>query len=176
VSKIVTRRPDRAEIIRAAVFAAVCLAATAFALGATRAYQDRQMRELFATYLRAPRPPLSAALPWAPDGLATELIVADLRGTGCPLETIAVSLEGLARRTVHAHVDRASTEPTRVFFAFYSLRDDESTPSVTVEESARSCLEPVDRVDAAGMPLLLNVTLEPGWRNERLHQRLASIW
>jgi len=176
VSTIATSRPGRANIVRAAVFAVVCLAATGIALGATRAYQDRQMRGLFETYLRAPRSPLTPALSRSVDGLATELIVADLVGTRCPLETIAVTLDGPGGRTVHAHVDRAATNPTRVFFASYRLRDDEVMPSVTVEESARSCLERVDRVDVTGMPLLFNATLEPGWRDERLHQRLASIW
>ena len=134
------------------------------------------MRGLFEAYLRAPRSPLMPARPWASDGLATELIMADLRGSRCPLETIAVTLGGPDRRTVHAHVDRTAAEPTRVFFASYTLRDDKGAPSVTVEESAQSCVERVDRVDIAGMPLLLNATLEPGWRHERLHQRLTSIW
>ena len=176
VSTIATVRLDRTSIVRATAFAAVCLATTGVALGATRAYQDRQMRSLFETYLRAPRSPMSPALARSSDGLATELIVADLGGTGCPLETIAVTLDGPGGRTVHAHVDRAATEPTRVFFASYGLRDDEGSPSVTVEDSARACLERVDRVGVTGMPLLLNATLEPGWRDGRLHQRLASIW
>jgi hypothetical protein len=176
MSTIATGRPGRANIVRAAAFAGVCLATTGIALGATRTYQDRQMRGLFETYLRAPRSPLPPVLSRSADGLATELIVADLGGTRCPLETIAVTLDGPGGRTVRAHVDRGATEPTRVFFASYGFRDDEGAPAVTVEESARSCLERVDRVDVAGMPLLLNATLEPGWRNERLHQRLASIW
>jgi len=158
------------------VFAAVCLAATGGALVVSRAYQDSQMHALFERYLRAPRSSLTPALQRSSDGLATEFIVADLRGNRCPLDTIAITLGGPGRRTVQAHVDRAAIEPTRVFFAAYFPRDDEGTPSVTVEESARSCLERVDRVDVAGIPLLLNVTLEPGWRGERLHQRLTSIW
>jgi hypothetical protein len=175
-SAIATVRPDREQIVRAAVFASVCLAATGAALVVSRAYQDRQMRALFETYLRAPRSPMTADLRRSSDGLVTEFIVADLRGNQCPLETIAITLDGPVRRTVQAHVDRAGADPTRVFFASYTLRHGESTSSVTVEESGHSCLERVDRVDVAGMPLLLNATLEPGWRGERLHQRLASIW
>jgi len=175
-STMVTARPNRPQVVRAAVFAAVCLAATGVAVVVSRAYQHRQMRALFETYLRAPRSPLTPALRRSSDGLATEFLVADLRGNGCPLETIAITLSGPGGRTMQAHVDRAAHEPTRVFFASYTLRYDESVPSVAVEEFAHSCLERVDRVDVAGIPLLLNATLEPGWRGEGLHQRLASLW
>jgi hypothetical protein len=175
-STMATTRPDRRQIVRAAAFAVAGLAATGVAVAVSRAYQDRQMRGLFETYLRAPRSPLAPPPRPSADGLATEFIVADLRGNRCPLETVAVTLDGPGRRTVQAHLNRAANEPTRVFFASYALRDWEGVPSVTVEESARSCLERVDRVDPAGMPLLLNATLDPGWRNERLHQRLARIW
>jgi hypothetical protein len=175
-STIPTIRPDRRQIVRAAAFAIACLATTGVALAVSRAYQDRQMRGLFETYLRAPRSPMTTTSRPSTDGLATEFIVADLRGSRCALETVTVTLDGPGRRTVQAHVDRAANEPTRVFFASYTLRDWEGAPSVTVDEPARSCLERVERVDPAGMPLLLNATLDPGWRDKRLHQRLARIW
>jgi hypothetical protein len=146
------------------------------ALAASRAYQDRQMRGVFEAYLRAPRVALTPADPKASDGLATTFVVANLRGDRCPAETVEVTLDGPGRRTVKARVDRAASDPTRVFFATYSPRGDDRAPTVAVDASARSCLDRVERVDPAGMPLLLNATLDPGWRGGRLHQRLASMW
>jgi len=167
--------PLRAEVMRAGVFASVCVVLLAASLAATRVYQDRQMRRLFETYLQAPRLPLGSSAPKAPDGLGTALLVADLGGDRCPLESVAVTLVGPGRRTVPVRVNRTAAEPTRVFFAAYAPRG-ETAPSVAVDPSAQPCLVRVDRVDSAAMPLLLNATLEPGWRDQTLHQRLASLW
>jgi hypothetical protein len=168
--------PRRAEVVLACKFAVVCAVVLGSSLAAARAYQDHQVRGVLEAYLRAPRQPLTSQARKAADGLATAFVVADLGGDRCPAGTIAVTLHGPGKRTVQAHVDRATGEPTRVFFAAYSPRDDERTALVTVDESAGSCLERVDRVDPAGMPLLLNATLEPHWRDGRLHQRLVSIF
>lgn len=168
--------PRRNEVMRAGIFAVVCAVLLFTSLAASRSFQDRRMRGVFEAYFRAPRLALWPPAEHASDGMTTAFLVADLRGDRCPFQTIAVTLDGPGGRTVEARVDPAANEPTRVFFAAYARQGDQTTPSVTVEESARSCLERVDRIDPAGMRLLLNATLEPGWRDERLHQRLASIW
>ena len=133
------------------------------------------MRGVFEAYLRAPTLPLMSEEVRAPDGLATAFVVADLRGDRCPLDTIAVTLDGPEARTVNARVNRAG-ESTRVFFASYRARDNQRVPEVTVEAAARPCLTSVSRVDVTDLPLLLNAVLEPDWRGQRLHQRLAGLW
>jgi len=165
----------RDAVVRAGVFAAVCVTAAALIVGATRVYQDRKLRAMLDDYLAAPRRPFDGHPSHGPR-LVTTFAVADIGGSRCPVDSVMVTIDGYWHRTIQAPVDRESSEPTHVVFTEYTWSGDETPVTVTVPPAQQPCLSQVANIDTSTFPVLLNATLAPGWRESRLHQRLTSLW
>ncbi|HWW88768.1 MAG TPA: hypothetical protein VNZ26_34485 [Vicinamibacterales bacterium] len=177
---------DVAAVRRGVLFGLSVVAILIGTLVLLRAFQDRQVGELFDAYLASPRETLALdraapgqlhALPM-PTGQVypSTFLEVDFRPASCgPQPSVTFRYEprpdAELSRTVIAD-NRDSSEVTRVFAPVY-----EYFRGLEFSDEREGCVVSVRRVtDTRALPLLLNATLDPGWRREPLHERIANPW
>ncbi len=191
--------PPRDWMVRVLVVDAALVLAAASALFVVRLYQQRAATALFASYEAAPRTELSAsyralpegrilvtALPWTtalkPGARWIEggLIAAQFRGDRCGGRSLPIVVRYSGNppdvdlsESVTVPV-RAAAEPTLLVVSTFD-RADESIRfrGIELPASLAKCLSTISKVDGLdSTPLLLTVRLAPGWRGDKLFQRL----
>lgn len=120
----------------------------------------------------------------------SELIVAEFSASRCGAHEIAIGI-GYDSSSGVSEFDRqrivrrplAAPDSIQVFFPayFYQTQADRGAGAyygirrLRVPAALRPCLDSVARVpDTSALPLLLDVSLWPGWQSARLHQELAA--
>jgi hypothetical protein len=193
------RWPPVERIVRALIADAVLVGAVFAVVLVAHAYQQRAATALFSRYEAAPRRALPAMTRHAADGrilfttprwldpmapgsrwVEARLAAIEFRGDRCGAAALPVVVRysgepadvDLSEQMI-VHV-RASAAPTTVLAATFD-RADESIRfrGFEVPWSQADCvagLSIVDGLDAT--PLLLTAQLAPGWRSERLFERL----
>jgi hypothetical protein len=163
-----------------AVFVAASLAMLVVPLVALRVYQSNQARQLFRTYVDAPKQPISImpdangfAAVRASDSRRIRLLEVDIKNAMCagrPKMTLQYDKEDPVfdySRTLD-DVLRASTGTTRIFAAIYP-----QTFQGLLFHDIGGCLGDIGWVELDRTPLMLNTVLAPGWEHGVLYQRLA---
>jgi len=168
---------------RAAVVLAVCAAVLTLALWTTRAYQQRAIRTMLGEYLSAPREQIPSAdvFSSAPgirvsphsDPETADFIAVDLNGSRCGERTTVTFRYEEPRRPYGRSfaLTRESREPglTHIFMPVY-----DKFQRIDFSDAPEGCVDGVYRVRNPGrFPMLLEVMLPPGWRQQPLYQRLG---
>ena len=179
-TKIDLRALLRQSALRGAIVAAVGVVVLGSLLVVTRWYQQRQAKQLFASYLAAPREPIQAydaplagisAREW-PQYLAIELNEAACQAN--PTVTFRYDPavpNGDFKRTVT--LDRRSTAagPTTILATVF-----ESFTGLDVPDAPPGCVIGVSRITGLErLPLVLSATLPPDWQSRPLYQRIARF-
>lgn len=170
--------PSRPLITRFVVFGVITVAALGGLLGAARWYQVGQARQLFATYLSAPKAALADPYSPLPDVGPRDwpqFLEVQLNETACgpwPAVTFRYDRSNpdsdftrtitIARRTTQEGT-------TRVLLPVY-----ERFAGLELSDPRPGCFVGASRVtELASLPLLLGVTLPPDWATRPLYQRVA---
>ncbi len=182
---------DRVAVIRGLAFfvgAAVILAGT---LAILRSYQQRHLTALFTTYANAPREWIETSPSHLWDQrrresgetpVSAQYLIAEFSGQHCGAARIPVTFRYTARepmvdfsRTIVVVLDDNSA-PTRVFFPAYYYEHVSHFERVEMPVGYEHCLVSLSRVaDLSATPLLIDLTLRPAWRNDRLFQTLSTV-
>lgn len=172
-----------APLVRQAAFrAAVVIIPGALALGGllagARWYQQRQVSQLFAAYIAAPKVPLedpAARLTGIQPGDWPQFLEIDLDERRCeprPSVTFrynAADLNGDFTRTIAVGRPSSGSGLTRIFLPVF-----ESFTGVEVSDRSPGCLSGAYRVtDLGSLPLLLSATLSPDWQSQALYARIG---
>ena len=180
----------RHRAIRAAVFAVALIAIVRGGLTVVRAYQDPHVRALLDEYDAAPRNRLRTEtivdggisrlrIPEASSS-GTHYVIMEFSGAACGAGRLPVTmryaasspLDDFSRQSVVTLQN--SGEQTRVFFPAFSDAASHFE-SIDLPQKYASCLTSVSQMtDARRFPVLLDMTLRPGWPQGTLHQTLNT--
>lgn len=175
--------PDPPAIARALVRTGALLLVAAIVAGGTLAagrwFQVRQARQLFAAYVAAPKTAVDA-----PDGPVSglgradwpQLLAVDVNEAACgpkPAITFRYDQADISQdftRTLDLDRWDRAVGTTRIFMPVF-----EKYSGLDVSGAGPGCVIGVHRItDLRPFPLLLGVTLPPGWESLPLYQRLTD--
>ena len=177
-------------------FAIASVLVVAGALVVLRAYQQRHVTALLERYLEAPteavtltRTPMdgrrvllrdSALSDSSHAGVAAEYLVVEIVRPHCarllaPVTVRYVTMSGYTDLSQRIYVPVPEVDaPFRLFFPVYSAPGSRFAGLELIEDDI-DCIASVRRVrDLDRLPIMLNLTLPPDWRQTKLYQTLTS--
>jgi hypothetical protein len=180
-----------------AVFALVGLTILALPLAAARMYQQRHVRALMQGYVDAPRDRLPVesvetgtrtllrtVTLWSDRDprmdVNTQYVVARFSPATCPVVRLPVTfrytvLEGQPDFSMESVITFLPPSPVEIFFPAYDVAGKSRFDGVELSRGFERCVEEVTRVrNLDPLPMLVNLTLTPGWQQSALYQRLAE--
>lgn len=170
--------PPRPFITRLVVCGVITLASLGGLLAAARWYQVRQARQLFATYIAAPKAALADPYSPLPDVGPRDwpqFVEVQLNEAACgprPAVTFRYdhsNPDSDFTRTITVARRTTQEGATRVLLPVY-----ERFAGLEFSDARPGCFVGASRVtNLATLPLLLGVTLPPDWESRPLYQRLA---
>jgi len=180
-----------------AIFAGISLAVVVLPLAAARLYQQQHLRRFLRAYVGAPRDRLpieatgsgartllQAPALWGDTGssagVRTQYVNVRVSPAACPAVRLPLTFRYVSvdRDTDFSYdrtIDFLPSLPVDLFFPAYRQDGAFTFAGIETAPGFERCVEAIERVrNVERFPLLISLTLTPGWEQSPLYQRLAA--
>jgi hypothetical protein len=190
-------RMTSAPARRMAAFALIAGAVVILPLTCARWYQQRHMRTYLQKYVDAPRDRVAVdpiesgdrtllrlSSLWSDRDprrvVNTQYVVASFSPADCPVARLPVTfryaiVNGQPDFSFDTVITFLPPRPVEIFFPAYDIADKSRLEGIEVPRGFEPCVQAIGRVhELARLPMLVNLTLAPGWDRGPLYQRLVD--